>query len=169
MDEIRAKNDLLHKLREELSKESEILYREMTFMRKWVVKHSIKNTVEKEEETVAKRHEKKFSSLLKEKSEVEGTANNPNRIIWNFSSHTLEEEEYQTLQYGLKHGIACKPDNEEILASAEALWDQIKTKKLCKDGNHFVRQAKNSIRAMAFNLINIDNRQKFREASVTWV
>ena len=145
LDEIRAKNELLRQLKVELNNESEALYRNMTYMKKWMVKHSIQNTAEDEKVKVEKRHEKKFSNLLREKSQIEGTAENPNRIIWNFSSHPLENEEYQTLQYGLKHGIAKKPNEDEILASAEALWDQIKSKKLCKQGNHFVRQAKNGI------------------------
>ena len=163
LDEIRTKNELLRELKAELSNESDELYRNMTFMKKWMVKQSIQNTAMDEKAKVEKRHEKKFSNLLKEKSQIEGTAQNPNRIIWNFSSHPLQNEEYQTLQYGLKHGIARRADEDEILASAEALWDQIKEKKLCKQGNHFMRQAKNSIRAMAFNLINIDDHQIYKD------
>ena len=136
----------------------------MTYMKKWMIQHSIKNTIKKEEGDVEKRHNKKFDNLLKEKQEAEGTTKNPNKTIWNFSSHTLDNEEYETLQYGLKHGIANRTDDDEILATAEALWDQIKQKKLCKEGNNYVRQAKNCIRAMAFNLIDIDDRQTFKDA-----
>ena len=78
LDEIRAKNELLRELKVELSNESDELYRNMTFMKKWMVKQSIQNTAMDEKRKVEKRHEKKFSNLLKEKSQIEGTAQNPN-------------------------------------------------------------------------------------------
>ena len=97
-------------------------------MKKWAVKYSIQNTIDKENNIITKRHNKKFANLMIEKSKKEGTVNNPNKILWNFSSHVLTSEEYQTLKFGLKHGLARKPDENEILASAEALWDQLETK-----------------------------------------
>ena len=130
LDEIRNKTNLVRKLKEELQVANVALYENMTFMKKWMVKHSIEVVTQNEEKAVKKRHDKKFKNLMKEKNEVEGTTNNPNRTIWNFSSHVLENEEYETLQYGLKHGIANRAKDEEILAAAEALWDQIETKEL---------------------------------------
>ena len=110
-----------------------------------------------------KRHEKKYQNLLNEKAQIEGTLQNPNQTIWNFSSHVLTNEEESTLKYGLKHGIAKRPNEDDILASAEAVWHQIQTKGLCRDGSFFQRQAKNQLRAMAFNLINIEEKQFFRD------
>ena len=60
----------------------------MTFMRRYVLKHSISNTTEIEKKLVSKRHEKKFLNLIDEKTKAEGTMKNPNKTIWNFSSHT---------------------------------------------------------------------------------
>ena len=164
LDEIRNKIKLVRKLMEELQIANVLLYENMTYIEKWMVKHSLEVVTKNEEKAVQKRHDKKFKNLVKEKNEVEGTTNNPNQTIWNFSSHALENEEYETLQYGLKHGIANRAKDEEILAAAEALWDQIETKNLCKQGNNYVRQAKNCIRAMAFNLIYIDNQQMYKDA-----
>ena len=164
LDEIREKNDLLRSLKDELKNSTDQLYENITYMKKWMIKFSIGNTVKQEEKLVTRRHEKKFANLLKERHETEGTTSNPNKTIWNFSSHILNNEEYQTLQYGLKHGIANRTYDDDILAAAEALWDQIKLKKLCREGNNYVRQAKNCIRAMAFNLINIDDRQIYKDA-----
>ena len=88
---------------------------------------------------------------------------NPNQTIWNFTSQHLSEEEESALRFGLKHGIANRPDDNEILASAESLWHQIKAKGLCRDGSTFHRQAKNQLRAMAFNLINVEDRRFFKD------
>ena len=135
----------------------------MTFMKKWAVKYSIQNTIDKENTIITKRHNKKFANLMTEKAKKEGTANKPNKILWNFSSHVLTSEEYQTLKFGLKHGLARKPDENEILPSAEALWDQIETKGLCKEGVYYQRHARNCIRATAFNLVNMEDKQIYRD------
>ena len=41
LDEIREKRNLLRRLKEEVLKESDLLYADMTFIRKWVLKYSI--------------------------------------------------------------------------------------------------------------------------------
>ena len=87
-----------------------------------------------ERRLVERRHEKKFGNLLREKRSIDGTLENPNTTIWNFSNHTLTEQEELTLKFGLKHGIAKRPHEDDILASAEAVWHQIAKKDLCKDG-----------------------------------
>ena len=137
------------------------LYAPMTFIKKNVLKWSISRLNEAERQLVQKRHEKKYQNLLNEKAQIEGTVQNPNQTIWNFSAHVLTNEEESTLKYGLKHGIAKRPNEDDILASAEAVWHQIQTKGLCRDGSFFQRQAKNQLRAMAFNLINIEEKQFF--------
>ena len=96
---------------------------------------------------------------MNEKAKLEGTKKNPNKTIWNFSSHDLTNDEYDTLKYGLRHGIAMQPDENEILASTEAVWNQIATKNLCKDGAFYQRRAKSHLRAMALILsISKNNR-----------
>ena len=163
LDEIREKHNLLRNLKEEARRESDHLYADMTFMKRWMVKYSISNGTEIEKRLVTKRHEKKFSNLIDEKSKAEGTKENPNKTIWNFSSHTLSNEEHGALKFGLKHGLARSPSEEDILASAESLWYQIESKDLCKDGTYYQRQAKNHLRAMAFNLINVNEQQVFKD------
>ena len=163
VDEIRDKNNYHRKLKEDLRRETSTLYANMTYFKRWAVKHSIQKTICLEAKIVTARHEKKFDNLLKEKSTKDGTCDNPNQTIWNLSSHVLTNEEYQLLQYGLKHGLASKPRDNDILASAEALWDQIETKNLCKDGAYYQRTAKNSLRAMAFNIINLEDRQIYKD------
>ena len=54
------------------------------------------------------------------------------------------------MKYGLKHGLARKPDENEILASAEALWDQIAMRN-------------------GFNLVNMEGTQIYRDKKkVIW-
>jgi hypothetical protein len=150
-------------MKEEVVVESDKLYATMTYMKTWAVKRSITSLIEIERRTVQKRHDKKLGNLLKEKAKTEGTRENPNKTIWNFSSHVLTDEEHDTLKYGLRHGIAKQPDEYEILASAEAVWNQIASKELCKDGGSYQRRAKNHLRAMAFNLINIQEDQIYKD------
>ena len=132
-------------------------------MRKTVLKWSIHRLNEAERLLVQKRHDKKFANLMKEKADHEGTNENPNELIWNFSGENLTNEEEATLKYGLKHGVANRPNENDIMASAEAFWQQINSKGLCRDGPVFARQAKNQLRALAFNLINLDEKQFFKD------
>ena len=76
----------------------------MTFMEKYALKYSISKGIEIEKRLVTKRHEKKFTNLMDEKALTEGTKENPNKTIWNFSSHMLSDAKHDTLKYRLKHG-----------------------------------------------------------------
>ena len=77
--------------------------------------------------------EEKFSKILKDAKVFDGTYPNPNVCITNLSSRILTNNECETLQYGLKHGIAIKPKDNEIFAIAEDIYDQIDRKGLCKE------------------------------------
>ena len=60
LDEIREKHSQVKKLKEEARKEADLLYNGMTFMKSWMLKHSINNITEIEKRLVNKRHNKKF-------------------------------------------------------------------------------------------------------------
>ena len=49
------------------------------------------------------------------------------------------------------------------MKSAEAVWNQIASKNICKNEEAYQRRAKNYLRAMAFNLINIEEKQIFKD------
>ena len=51
----------------------------------------------------------------------------------------------------------------DILASAESVWDQISRNNICKESHYHVERAKNSLRALAFNLIDFDNNQVYKD------
>ena len=50
LDEIREKHNQLRKLKDEASKEEDLLYTGLTFMKRWALKHSISNTTEIEKD-----------------------------------------------------------------------------------------------------------------------
>ena len=88
---------------------------------------------------------------------------NPNNVIWNLTSRILSNEECQVLRYGLNHGITTILKESDILASAESVWDQMPRNNICKESHYHVERAKNSLQALAFNLINFDNNQVYKD------
>ena len=163
LDEIKSKHQQLRQLRDAVKLAETALFTDMTFIKKSILRWSIERLNEAERRLVQKRHDKKYQNLLREKTQIEGTVENPNKTIWNFSSHVLNDQEESTLKFGLKHGIAKRPDEDDILASAESVWHQIQSKGLCRDGPAFQRQTKNQLRAMAFNLVNIEEKRFFND------
>ena len=79
------------------------------------------------------------------------------------TSRILSNEECQILGYGLNHGIATNLKESDILASAESVWDQICKNNISKESHYQVERAKNSIRTLAFNLIDFDNNQVYKD------
>ena len=108
-------------------------------------------------------HNKKFDSLCKKKQQEDGIKENPNNIIWNLTSQTLPNDEYQVLRYGLNHGLKTHQIKTDILANTESIWDQINGNNVCKESNNHVERTKNSLRAMAFSLIDLGNKQIFKD------
>ena len=78
-------------------------------------------------------HNKKLDGLISHKKEINWINENPNSIITNLSSTTINYEEYKILTYGLNHGIAVSAKQNDILASSEASWDQLERNKCLKE------------------------------------
>ena len=108
-------------------------------------------------------HNKKLDRLFKKKQEEDGLKENPNNVIWNLTSRRLSNEECQILRYGLNHVIATNLKESDILASAESVWDQISRNNICKESHYHVERANNSLQALAFNLIDFDNNQVYKD------
>lgn len=60
--------------------------------------------------------EKKFSKILKDINFFDEIYPNTNVTITNLSDRDLANDEYETLPYDLKHGLAIKPKGDEIFA-----------------------------------------------------
>ena len=108
---------------------------------------------------VSQRHDRKFESLLSEHAISTGITNYPNEIITNLTGDILTPEQESVLRFGLKHGLATRPNESDVIASAESIWYQLKTQNLLPD--NFIRQQKikTSIKALACNFLDFDDRQ----------
>ena len=120
--------------------------KQITWLKRTVVKYIINNYIKREEERIKKRHEKKLRNLRREKRLIDGTSPNPNKIIINLTNTQLINEQHSALQFGLKYGIATKPKDSDLIASAESIWEQIQSHGWLKDGFNTAERAKNSLR-----------------------
>ena len=75
----------------------------------------------------------------------------------------MSNDEYQVLRYGLKHGLVTHQKETDVFANAESIWDQINRKNVCKESNNYIERTKNSLRAMSFSLIDLENKQIFKD------
>ena len=109
--------------------------------------------------SVSQRHERKFNSLLREHAISTGIKNNPNEIITNLTGDTLTQEEESILRFGLKHNLATRPNESQIIATAESIWEQLQRQNALPDS--FIKQLKikNSIKALACNFLNFDDKR----------
>ena len=143
--------------------ETNILNDSTTWMKGICICYSINIAIISYVKNIQQTHNKKFDSLSKKKQQEDGIKENPNNTIWNLTSRTLSNDEYQVLRYGLNHGLATHQKETDILANAESIWDQINRNNVCKESNNHVERAKNSLRAMAFSLIDLENKQIFKD------
>ena len=107
---------------------------------------------------VKERQNKKLDSLIVEKNIQDGLQNNPNNLISNLTGKTLSDTGIEILKYDLKHGIATRPSEEEMIVIAENTWDQIGQKGLC---NHLMKRerVKTALRAFTYSYIDIYDKQ----------
>ena len=108
-------------------------------------------------------HNMKLDKLFKKKQEKDGLKETPNNVICNLTSEILSNEECRILRYYLNHGIVTKLKESDILASDESVWDQISKDNICKESHYNVERAKNSLKPLAFNLIDFDNKQVYKD------
>ena len=116
------------------------------------------------EREVSLRHRNKYERLAYQTNLDNGITENPNSTIWNLSSRVLSNDEYEVLSYGLKHGLATNLYPKDILPSIENVWNQLVTKDLLRNDYQSINRAKNCLRSLAYNLIDLDNQQVFRDS-----
>ena len=138
LDEISNKRNLWKLLNKQLGNETNILNDSTTWIKK--------------------THNKKFDSLYKKKQQEDGIKENPNNTIWNLTSQTFSNDEYQVLSYGLNHGWQHIKKRHSCKFRID-LGSNYLLKKVCKETNNHVERAKTSLRAMAFSLIDLENKQ----------
>ena len=126
LDEIDEKIKHLKNLKLQLVKEHTLLNGITTWVKRSDLMYTSKMVRSKEERKWIKTHNKKLDGLISHKKEISGINQNPNSIITNLSSRTINNEEYKILTSGLNHGIGVSAKQNDILAHSEALWDQLK-------------------------------------------
>ena len=124
-----------------------------------IIKHAIRNYVKREEKKIHDRLEKKFQNLLAEKQMKNGIQPNPNKLVLNLTGVELTNEQYSALQFGLKHGIATRPRESDLIASAESVWEQLTRNNLLKSNFLSIERARNALRAFTFNILDFDDKR----------
>ena len=81
---------------------------------------------------------------------------NPNDTIINLSGRTLSPHEIDVLKLGLRHGLATRPNQFEIMAVSEDIWDQISRLNKFKDGQHIEDRIKNLLRSFTYSCIDLE-------------
>ncbi len=92
------------------------------------------------------------------------SSNNPNHIVNNLTGDTLTPEEERVLKFGLNHGLATRLTESDVVASAESIWDQLQRNDLLPDGYLKRQKIKNSIKALACNFLDFEDRKMSEDA-----
>ena len=104
LDDILDRHKRLKLLNKQLKMESNILNDTKTWMKGICRRYSINIVIISQVKKIQQIHNKKFDSSCKKKQQEDGVKENPNNTIWNLTSRTLSNDEYQVLRYGLNHG-----------------------------------------------------------------
>ena len=158
-DEIKSKHRQVNRLKESYNNKESLLSEASSWMKRLIIKNAIKGTTNSVALQTKRRHEKKFNNLLEEKRKKDGITKNPNQCVINLTGSNLTEEQYGALQFGLKYGIATNPKENDLIASAESLWEQLEKKDLLVKDHNKIQRAKNSLRGLVFNFLNFHDRR----------
>ena len=77
----------------------------------------------------------------------------------------LTEGEYDILPYGLKNGLAIRPQKNDILVYVEDIWEQIYKTNICNNNFHSKSKIKNALRGLDFSLINIEDSPIYKDTN----
>jgi hypothetical protein len=156
---IQDKRFSLKDMKTQLHEQENLITASTSWLKNIRLKYHAKRPSDKKLLEVAKRHERKFTSLLHEHKILTGLTNNPNDIITNLTGDTITKEEESILRFGLKHGLATRPKESDIIATAESIWEQLDREKLLLDGYIKQQRVKHSIKALACNFLDFDDKR----------
>ena len=121
--------------------------------------YSTNCTISKYVAEVKSCHARKCNCLLNKSNAEYGIQSTSNNAVWNLSSRNLTNKEYDVLLYGSSHGLATNPSCNDVLPSVGSVWYQLTRNNVLKENYHSFNPAKNCLRALAFNLIDVDNQK----------
>ena len=99
-----------------------------------------------------------------EKRIQEGIHNNPNDLITNLTNVTLSNNEIEILKYGLKHGLAIRPKESEMIVIMEDIYEQILWYNAIKDSYISQERLKTALKAFTFNYLDIDDKRYIQDS-----
>ena len=85
-------------------------------------------------------------------------------------SHVLSNEGFQRriqrsiLKFGSKYGLPTRPNESNILAYAEDIWEQTDKSDICCNEIYSKSKIKNALRGLVFNLINFEDAHIFKDS-----
>ena len=88
-----------------------------------------------------------------------GIHNNPNDLITNLTNVTLLNSKIEIFKYGLKHGLATRPKESEMIVIMEDIYEQILQHNAIKDNYISKETLKTTLKAFAFNYLDIDDKR----------
>ena len=94
-------------------------------MKQSLIKFSINRLTSNKLVEIKVRHDRKFNNFIMEKRIQEGLHNNPNDLITNFTNVILSNNKIEILKYGLKHDLAIRPKESEMIVIMEDIYEQI--------------------------------------------
>ena len=97
--EISTKHKRLKVLLKEQETDANTLNTRCTWMKRKCIEYSINFVMSKFEKEVSRRHLNKYEHLVHQSNLENGISENPNSTIWNLSSRTLSNDEYEILSY----------------------------------------------------------------------
>ena len=154
------KTKYLNTLETQLIQQQKLLYENTTWIKGTILRYTWNTIITKEESKWIRTHNEKLDNLRNETKVINGISDKPNSVITNLSSRNLNNMKYKILTYGLKHGIAISPKQNNILASIEGLWDQLGSKNILKENFSSIQRAKNSTCATSFSWLDLDAQQR---------
>ena len=157
---ITEKNDYLRTLRKDNDRMDTEFKKSFTWMKYMIFKLSINRLMEKEKARVT---EKKLDKMIVKKAMRDGVHKNPNEVITNLTGEVLSKEEIDVLTLGLKHGIAMRPKEDEMIPVTEAFYSRLSELKIIKDTHMATERVKNALLSFAYNMIEIDDKRFFTD------
>ena len=145
-DEISNKHKNLKELQKQQQESQNLLKNVVTWMKQKRITYSINCIISKYVAEVTSRHARKCNCLLNKNNAENGIQSNPNNVVWNLSSRSLANEEYDVLSYGLNLGLATNLSCNDVLPSMESVWDQLTRNNFLKENYHSINRAKNFCR-----------------------
>ena len=161
---IKDKHSRIKELQSDSQKALSTLDESSTWMKRSLIKFSINRLISNKLVEIQIRRTRKFNNLIMEKRIQEGIHNNPNNLITNLTNVTLSNNEVKILKYGLKHGLAIRPKESEMIVIMEDIYEQILRHNAIKDSYISQERLKTALKGYTFNYVDVDDKRYIHDS-----